>query len=88
MHKFSKSAPQNPGVKLAILSLILLYSLLRIFNFFKCISSIEARAYFSGKVNSIFLSNLPALTKASSKEDDKLVAPKTTTLVSVLKPQP
>ena len=69
--KLAKSAPENPGVPLAI---ILESTSGDLVTFFKCTFNIFSLPNISGFGTTTCLSNLPGLSKAGSKTSGLLVA--------------
>ena len=71
LSKFSRSAPENPGVLLArYSSVIFLANTL----FLACTFNISILAFLSGKLTVTCLSNLPGLNRAGSNTSGLLVA--------------
>ena len=69
--KFARSAPENPGVPLAIREAS---TSCAIGTFFMCTFRICSLPLISGKGTTTCLSNLPGLNKAGSKTSGLLVA--------------
>ena len=69
--KLAKSAPENPGVPLAMSIDLTFFA---IGNFLMCTFKIASRPLMSGNPTVTVLSNLPGLNKAGSKTSGLLVA--------------
>jgi hypothetical protein len=88
LHRLEISAPENPGVRVA--SLLAYSSICRFGSSFKGARWTMKISYLpskSGKVTSIYLSNLPGLKRAASSNSGRFVAAIIITLESVVKPK-
>ena len=83
LQTLAMSAPENPGVCLAIKSTSTLWS---IFNGFMCTRNMAFLSFKSGRSTWIWRSNLPALSNALSSMSTRLVAAMTITPELGLKP--